>query len=231
MGASEFFRTESSLPAQFDKILLMTSMQYLEEPRVTFQHALMTLKQTGKMLIVHRAAPTCTLPLFTEARERMHTHDQSYLSIIKDLQVLGCDVHWEVECVTIRMRKLEWLSLVFDRFPSEFQAISHFEILAGLRELSEGVMKYASDTDVIEFPDRLIFITAEIPVLDPQYPRIGRKSLSTTRHSGETGSREVKYELKVSDDIETLLRLKEEEKREREALKRKNLTATGGILP
>lgn len=239
VGAAEFFRTESTVPAQFDKILLMNSLHYIPEPRLSFEHALKTLRETGRILIVHRAAPMCTLPLFSEARERMLQYDQSYVSIIKDLQAIGCDVQWEIECLTIRMSKMRWMSMINDRFPSEFHAISQHEVLAGLRELSEGVMKYTGE--IIEFPDRLMFITAQRPVMDTQ-PTIARRPEAVTsakRHqspAGQAGGKggqqeQLHYHLRISSDVRALLKEKEAEEREKRAVTRQKREGAGGILP
>ena len=236
VGASEFFRTEASVPAQFDKILFMTALNFIAEPKLTFEHARKTLKQTGKMLIVHRAAPMCTLPLFSEARERMLQYDQSYLDIIKDLQAIGCDVQWEIECLTIRMRKMRWLAMVHEKFPTEFEAISSHEILSGLRELSEGVMKYSDD--VIEFPDRLMFITAQWPIMDT-YPTVGRKLTDAHKQNRQVGSVEpatdkaddLLYRLDITKDVRKVLQQKEHERQLLLEDKNKRQATASGILP
>ena len=215
----------------------MTSLHIIDERKATFEHALKTLKETGRMLIVHRSAPTCTLPLFSEARERLLQYDESSLDIIKDLQAIGCDVQWEIECLTIRMSKMRWLAMIHDRFPSEFEAVSSREILAGLRELSEGVMKYADD--VVEFPDRLMFITAQWPLIDT-YPTVGRKPTDVHIQNNVSACKtaaaakppdELQYRLDITGDIRKVLEQKELDMRQRLRDRHKHHQTSAGILP
>ena len=187
------------------------------------------IQETGKLLIIHRAAPMCTLPMFSEFKERMLQYDKSYETIIQDLQAIGCDVQWDIEILPVRMSKLKWMTMIRDRFPSELEMISTHEVMAGLRELSEGVMKYSSD--IIEFPDRLMFISASKPIIDA-CPLIGRRkdTMANQSKAGTAGARkELSYQMKMDTDIAAILRQAELQKQQVKKEKRKKTASK--ILP
>ena len=43
------------------------------------------------------------------------------------------------------MRKTKWLSMVQEKFPTQMEILSGKEVTSGVRELSEGVLKYEGD--------------------------------------------------------------------------------------
>lgn len=220
VGVEEFFQTQSDLPVQFDKVLLLDTIQYIDDQKKTYQNIIKTTSEFGKLLIVHRAAPMCTLPFFTDVKNRMLQYDQSYLNIIQDLQSCGLDVHWDVESLLIRMPKMKWLAMMKSRFPSQLELVSNHEIMSGLREISEGVMKYSNDT--VEFPDRLMFITAQRPIFTPGFPKVQRFNAVkfTTCNKLPVNGKKLMYEMDVTSEIDRYV--KEKEMREKEAANRKN---------
>lgn len=171
VGADEFFRQEAKNNSQFDRILLMDAIDYLTEPQETYKNIMKTIKNFGKLLIIHRPAPMNTLPLFSDAKSHMNNMDQSYMSIIQDLQSLNLDIQWEVECLPITMEKWKWMSMLKDKYPIHLEGMSNLDLRLGIRELSEGILKYEGQT--IEFIDRLLFISASHRVVT-SYPSIQR---------------------------------------------------------
>ena len=67
------------------------------------------------------------------------------MDIVQHLQNSRLDVQWELEIVPVRMRKRKWLAMMRDHYPPQLEIMSHTEVLGGLRELSEGVLKYEGD--------------------------------------------------------------------------------------
>lgn len=76
---------------------------------------------------------------------RLADNDASYMDIVRDLQSVGLDVQWELEVVPVRMPRRKWLAMMRDRYPPQMEIMSDTEILDGLRELTEGVLKYEGD--------------------------------------------------------------------------------------
>ena len=219
VGAEEFFATEASLAAQFDKVLIMDTVQYFDDPKIAYSQIFKTIREYGKLLIIHRAAPMCTLPFFSDAKERMVQYDQSYLSIINDLQSCGMEVQWEVESLPVHMHKHKWMAMLKEKFPAQMDMVSDTEVVSGLRELSEGVLKYPDN--MVEFPDRLLFITAQKPFFDPGRPRVarfaGKKYMPVSPLKGEI----LTYEMDVTDDIKKFVL--EKQRAHQEKLKKKSL--------
>ncbi|KAK2158232.1 hypothetical protein LSH36_174g03055 [Paralvinella palmiformis] len=223
VGAEEYFRRAADSGAAgpiFDKILFKDVVPYLDDPRRTYQDALGLLSEFGKLVIVQRPADMLTLPVFAEAKERLTKHERSYLRTIEDLQALRLDVSWDVECLPVVMAKSRWYAMVKERFPPQLEMVSNFEVTSGLRELSEGVLKYVDER--IEFVDRLLFISASRPVFGDQLPLISRYGdgqaggARRTRIAGDfsaqqsfVGEPRIRYEMSVTPDIDELIRDKQ----------------------
>lgn len=214
VGAEEFFHraaTSGSAPL-FDKILLKDAVRYLEDPKKTFQDALKMLSDFGRIVIIQRPASMNTLPFFSDAKNRLMENDQSYLQIIKDLQSCNLDVQWDIECLPITMTKTHWYSMLKDRYPPQMEMVSPFEVTSGLRELSEGILKYGDE--LIEFRDRLLFISAS-RTLFSDTPHIAR--YGTPAHVSNplppASDNPMTYSMEVSKDMEVFVR--EKVKRER----------------
>ncbi|KAK2171740.1 hypothetical protein NP493_1029g00019 [Ridgeia piscesae] len=201
VGAEEYFSDQAAKPPQFDKVLLKDAVVFIDNPRETYTNIMKTLKRYGKLLIIHRPAPMNTLPIFREARQRLSENDKAYMSIITDLQACNLDVQWDIECLPIVMPKLRWLAMLRDRFPPQLNLVSDFEVIAGIRELSEGVLKY--EGDLVEFVDRLLFITASSTVFS-EYPTIQRFGNSALRPFA--GLEDLQYKMPVTPDLAQYLR-------------------------
>ena len=204
IGAEEYFRREASNPATFDKIILKDAIQFFDEPQKCYENMMRSLAEFGKILVIHRPAQMNTLPLFTDAKDRLMENDQPFLSIIRDLQDVGLDVQWEIQCVPIIMPRLTWMSMVREKFPAQLEIVSSHEIKSGIRELNEGVLKYGGD--IVEFADRLLFITAHRPVFS-KHPSIQRFGKSA--HEQLLGTENLKYKMEVTKDIGDYLKAKE----------------------
>uniref|UniRef100_A0A0B6Z4B3 Uncharacterized protein n=1 Tax=Arion vulgaris TaxID=1028688 RepID=A0A0B6Z4B3_9EUPU len=162
VGAEEHFRIlakdRSTHSTKYDKILVNDCVRYLEEPVTAYRNMIASLAPGGKLLIIHRTGELNTLPYFRDACQRITDNNISYTSILKDLQDAHLDVSWEVECLTVCMPKKKWLAMVRDKFPTQMEVLSDIEVMSGIRELSEGMFKY--EGDMVEFVDRLLFISA-----------------------------------------------------------------------
>ena len=98
--------------------------------------------------------------------------------------------------------------MIKEKFPPILEVMSTFEIKAGLRELSEGILKYEGDE--VEFQDRLMFISASRPLFS-SFPTIKRYGSKHTMQAKPTFS-ELKYKMAVTEDIKGFV--KEREKKE-----------------
>ncbi|XP_013395072.1 uncharacterized protein LOC106162348 [Lingula anatina] len=162
VGAEEYFekmaRDAPYKGPSFDRVLLMDCIQYFENPREFYGNVMRTVSDFGKILVIHRPGSMNSLPYPRDALIRVQEKDHPYMQIIRDLQNHNFDVQWEIETLPIIMPKVKWLAMIRDRYPSQLEAISNFEVSAGMRELCEGSLKY--EGEMIEFIDRLLFITA-----------------------------------------------------------------------
>ena len=165
VGSEEFFRLQMKEQDDkrqlFDKVILKDALRYFEDPVEMYSNIMKCLSKHGKMLIIHRPSSINTLPIFHDARQRLEDNEIPYDDIIKDLKALDFDVQWEIECLPIQISKKKWYSMLESKFPPQMEIMSDFEVRSGIRELSEGVMKYEGDE--VEFNDRLLFIVVGNP--------------------------------------------------------------------
>ena len=89
------------------------------------------------------------------------------------------------------------------------EVMSTFEIKAGLRELSEGILKY--EGDMVEFQDRLMFISASRPLFT-HYPTIQRYGNKQGTPITKPLSSDLAFKMEVTDDIKSYV--KERERKE-----------------
>ena len=200
VGADEYFKEEAQKPPRFDRVLLKDAIDFFHEPLVTYHNVMKTLKLGGKMLVIHRPAPMNTLPLFDDARGHMANMDQSFMSIIQDLQSLDLDVQWEIECLPVVMPKLKWMAMLQEKFPTHMEGLSNLDVRLGIRELSEGIMKYVGD--LVEFSDRLLFISATHRTIS-HYPSIQRYGANALKPF--PGMEDLKYNMRVTSDIKKIV--------------------------
>ncbi|KAJ8021122.1 hypothetical protein HOLleu_40902 [Holothuria leucospilota] len=208
VGAEEYFRQLSERlgkndEAPFDKILLKDSVEHFTNPAETFVHIIRTMAPMGRLLIIHRPGPMSTLPMFTEAHKKFVAEDseEPYAKIIKNLQSVHVDVKWEIETLPIVMPKVKWLSMLKEQFPPQMEAISRAQIATGIRELTEGMLKYQGEE--VEFFDRLLFVTATHPLVENGFPSIQR--CGALAHRPFPGISEMKYSLKITPDIHKMV--------------------------
>ena len=98
--------------------------------------------------------------------------------------------------------------MIHEKFPPLMEVMSTFEIQAGLRELSEGILKY--EGDMVEFQDRLMFISASRPMFS-DYPTIQRYGGAQT-YKPPPAIGDLSYKMAVTEDIKDFV--KEREKKE-----------------
>ncbi|KAH9496216.1 hypothetical protein Btru_010516 [Bulinus truncatus] len=199
VGAEEFFRKsaedKSNSEAKYDKILIKDCVRYLADPQTTYRNMAASLAPHGKIVIIHRSGDLNSLPYFQDAKQRMEQIETPYSSIIEDLQASRLDVTWELECLPVRMSKKKWLAMMKEQFPPQMEALSRTEILCGLRELTEGILKY--EWDMVEFVDRLLFITATPCQPPANVPSLHRNGAELISEPPETS---LKYVMKMQDD-------------------------------
>ena len=99
--------------------------------------------------------------------------------------------------------------MIKEKFPPVMEVMSSFEIKAGIRELSEGILKY--EGDMVEFQDRLLFISASRPLFS-SFPTIQRYGNKHTVQNKAPAMRDLSYKMEVTDDIKTYV--KERERKE-----------------
>lgn len=208
VGAEEYFRQLSddigdnkAVEPPFDKILLKDCVEHFTNPALTFAHIMKTLSKHGRILILHRPGPMATLPFFSEATRRFSDEgvaDEPYIKIIKNLQANKVDVKWEIETIPIVMPKTKWLAMLQEKFPPQMEIISKAHVQSGIRELTEGMLKYQGD--MVEFYDRLLFITATHSLVGGSYPSIQRCGASDALPYPGVAT-DMKYTLKVTPDL------------------------------
>ncbi|XP_012945793.1 uncharacterized protein LOC106013757 [Aplysia californica] len=199
VGAEDFFRKLAEDPSpskpKYDKILVKDCVRYLAEPRTTYANMVASLAPGGKMLLIHRPGQLSTLPYFSDARQRLSENDIPYEDIIRELQACKLDVSWELECLPVRMQKTKWLAMVKEKFPTQMEILSGREVKSGIRELAEGVLKY--EGDMVEFMDRLLFITAtpsRLPANRLTVQRSGAELMATPQETN------LKYIMEMCPD-------------------------------
>ena len=182
----------------FDRVILKDVIPYLQNPKETFANIMKTMGPGGRLLVIHRAAPANTLPLFDDARTRMKQLDRSYSQLVSDLQSQEhrIDVQWQIECLPVLISKKKWLGMIRDRYPPQLEVFSECDVRSGVRELAEGTFKYQGD--IIEFTDRLLFACSTHALFD-DYPDIQRFGASALRPF--PGLDELKYKMEITGDM------------------------------
>ena len=98
------------------------------------------------LLLPHSSPSLSFSPLsLTSPVFRLSDNEIAYSDIIRDLQACRLDVSWELECLPVRMCKRKWLAMLRERYPTQTEILSQMEVVSGIRELSEGVLKYEGD--------------------------------------------------------------------------------------
>lgn len=212
VGAEEYFRQalhdKNKEQPIFDKVILKDAIRYFQNPRETYTNIMKCVSGYGKMLVMHRPSNLNTLPVFHDAKQRLEENEVPYMDIIQDLQSCRFDVQWAIECVPIVMPKRKWYSMLKEKFPPQMEILSDFEIAMGLRELSEGMMKY--EGDVVEFVDRLLFITVSAAHAGNGLPRIQKYGSSPALSFKET--KNLKFSMEVTPDIKAMIHKPKQDK-------------------
>ncbi|CAH1791998.1 unnamed protein product [Owenia fusiformis] len=199
IGAEEYFNDLAKKSYRgtppFDKVMLNDGVQYLEDSQETYANIMKCVSELGKMLIIVRPGSLNTLPLFHDAKQRIAENDAPYMKIVRELQACGLDVQWEIEILPIIMPKVKWVTMLKEKFPPCLDIMSSYEISSGIRELTEGVLKY--EGEMVEFQDRLLFITATHTLAQAELPVVKRFGTITT----EPGMGDLRYKMEVTKDI------------------------------
>ncbi|XP_050407541.1 uncharacterized protein LOC126822617 [Patella vulgata] len=204
VGTEEYFRRMAELPDNernvFDKIILKDTAHFLENPREVYKNILKCLSEKGLLLIIDRPTPLNTLPISELARKRFEDYEAPYMRILKDLQDSHLHAEWEIETIPIVIQKRKWYTLLKEKYPPRFRALSHVEVMSSVRELTEGVMKYHEP--IVQFSDRLLFITACAPQNPLVYPNLQR--YSRNEYVPFPGLQRT-YELEVTPELESMV--------------------------
>lgn len=210
VGSEEFFRLQvkekDGQRQLFDKIIIKDALRYFENPVEMYSNIMKCLRKRGKMLIVHRPSSINTLPIFRNAKQRLEDNEVPYDDIIKDLKALDFDVQWEIECLPIQISKKRWYSMLESKFPPQMEIMSDFEVRSGIRELSEGIMKY--EGDIVEFNDRLLFIVvSNLCEKRRGYPSIKRYNADDLIPFHTTSN--LNYSMEVSPELKQFIKGKQ----------------------
>lgn len=206
VGAEEYFRIQAKEKPEnritFDKIILKDAIRFFENPIEIYENIMKCLNENGKLLIIHRPSTLNTLPVFNDAKKRLNENETPYMDIIKDLRSLDYDLQWDVECLPVLIPTKKWYTMLRSKFPPQLEIMSDFEMLSGVRELSEGVLKY--EGEVVEFNDRLLFLA----VTNPEQKNKGYPSVKRFGNRNEAPVTEVKgltYSMEVNQDVKQYL--------------------------
>ena len=204
-GAEEYFRElakdKNPSKVKFDKVLLMDAIRYFENPAELYGNIMKCLTKNGRMMIIHRPANITTLPMFKDAKDRVHDNQTPFPEIINSLQMCKLDVQWDLESLPVIMSKRKWYSMMNEKYPSDMEILSSPEIIAGVRELSEGMMKYEGDK--IEFDDKLLLISVVNTPLSNGYPRVQRYGQSAM---GGMDLKNLKYSMAITSDMQPMVK-------------------------
>ena len=203
VGAEEYFRIQAKEKPEnrikFDKIILKDAIRFFANPLEVYENIMKCLSKNGKLLIIHRPTNLNTLPVFKDAKQRLEDNETPYMEIIKDLRSLDYDLQWEVECLPVLMPTRKWYSMLHSKFPPQLEIMSDYEMFSGVRELSEGVLKY--EGELVEFSDRLLFIA----VTDPEQKTKGYPSVKRYGAAGNmmpiTELKGLTYSMELTEDI------------------------------
>lgn len=210
VGAEEYFRIQAKEKPEnrikFDKIIIKDAIRFFENPIEIYENMMKCLSKNGQLLIIHRPSILNTLPVFSDAKQRLNENEIPYMDIIKDLRSLDYDLQWEVECLPVIMPSRKWYSMLRSKFPPQLEIMSDFEMSSGVRELSEGVLKYRDE--MVEFDDRLLFLA----VTDPEQKTKGYPSVKRFGTGNETPlvqvNRGLTYSLELTEDLKKYLNVK-----------------------
>ena len=201
VGAEPHF---DQLPAKplYDKIIIKDSIAYVNSLPRFIAGVTKVLSELGKILIIHRDASMTTLPIWWEAKNRLERHEQPYAQLLDGLAKCNLNVYWEVECLPVVMPKRKWLAMIKDKFPPIMQIVSDFEVKMGLREVTEGILKYEGET--VEFTDRLLIVVAS------KHIGIGRPPLaqrySTMNHIDlSSAGPKLTYTMEMTQQIKKII--------------------------
>ncbi|XP_019617543.1 PREDICTED: uncharacterized protein LOC109464886 [Branchiostoma belcheri] len=207
VGAEQYFREAAQdfpsvySAAPFDRIIMFDAIEHIQNLRETFGYVLKTLHEFGKVLLIHRPGPLNTLPYFTDLSNRVRELDVPYINILQDIQACKADVEWELEQLPVVIPKLKWLAMLKEKFPPQVRVMSDYEVSNGIRELSEGMLKYHGET--LEFIDRLMFITISHPLFDTNYPSMQRAGGSAIVPF--PGMEELQFQMPITEDLKKFL--------------------------
>ena len=108
----------------------------------------------------HRPHDSSHYPFFSKAHQAWSSaqlHEDIYADALK---AAGFDVTLEYEDYNVEMPASQWLGMVRGRFWSNFNSFSEEEMEEGVREIKEKLDVSSEEEKVINFPDRIVFITA-----------------------------------------------------------------------
>lgn len=212
-GAEEYFRqlkkSKDPNKMKFDKIVLKDAIRYFENAKETYMNIMGCLAPGGQLLIIHRPSNLNTLPIFDNAKERLESNETPYMDIINDLQECKLDIQWEMECLPLIISKRKWFRMLKEKFPPMMEIMSDNEILSGVRELSEGVLKYEGEE--VELVDRLLFISVTAAKSEDGVPKLHRYGQSEEMFPD---LKKLKFSMELTDEIRPYVsRKKYEEKK------------------
>lgn len=206
VGAEEYFRQQVRAKPDkrqmFDKILIKDALRYFENPIEMYENIMQTVAKHGRVLIVHRPSSINTLPVSRDTQQRLEDNEIPYTDVIKDLQSCDFDVQWEIETLPVVMPKRKWFSMLQSKFPPQLEIMSDFEMRSGVRELSEGIMKY--EGEMVEFNDRLLFIA----VTNPEKKTKGYPSIKRYGANGLVpfpAPKDLNLKMEFTDDLRKLI--------------------------
>jgi len=202
-GSEEYFRQQAKAKPEerqmFDKVIIKDALRYFENPVELYCNIMKCLSKEGKLLIIHRPSCINTLPVFHDAKKRLEDNEIPFSDVIKDLKTLDFDVQWEIENLQMTISTKQWYSLLQSKFPPQMEIMSDFEIRSGIRELTEGIMKYESD--VVEFDDRLLFIVVANPAEKRRgFPSIKRYNADDMMPFPNVA--DLHYSMELSSDLQ-----------------------------
>ena len=204
-GAEEYFKqlaySKDKEKPVFDKVIIKDAIRYFENQKECYENIMNCMEKCGKLLIIHRPGNLNTLPVFSDAKQRLEENETPYMDIIKHLQDSKFDVSWELENLPITMPKRKWFSMMREKFPPQMEILSDSEITSGCRELTDGILKYEGET--VEFLDRLLFISVSHSLLEDGFPTIQRHGRQPEKTFPNL--KDLKLTMAVTPDIRKLL--------------------------
>jgi len=148
----------SQKPGIYNKIFLKEAIHHIEQKSLLFHNLWQRLTPGGIFLLL-LLPPTIDYPLFDKALRLYEKTQPHYQEMTNLLEQVGFVVDVNIVEYPLELLKVQYFQMVKNRYMSLLSRFNDAELAAGLKEMEE---KYENES-ILEFSDRMVFITATKP--------------------------------------------------------------------